>query len=455
MYSKAAVKQWTPLPAALLIFGGIIFQLLFSSLAMGSAPGFEVRPENRTILVPGPGDGTLRIRIFAPDDQPFSTTERPLLNLALILDKSGSMNEAGKMEYAIRAAHQLVNRLGRDDYLSIIAYDQFVRVVAPARKVRDRRLLHRQINSIYAGGRTFLSGGLEEGFRQARKNKRRGYVNRVILISDGLANVGITNRRTLRRRAGDMYERGISVSTFGVGYDFDENLMAGLATGGGGSYNYISDPSDIVAALNREFTLASRTVATDVEIIIRLRGNSKFDSVIGHEWRRDGNSVVIRLGDLSAGEQRNLIAKLKVLGKGLGMQDVADVSMRYRDPVSGSIRSRSQQTVKLQLVKDPAIYRNNFNDDVREQKSIIESSYKMEEAAKRLDSGDRAGALGILKKAARALKKKTASPAIETEIRRNERYQGQITAMDSMDEDEVKEMQKDVKYKSYQKIHRQ
>ncbi len=455
MYSITARRNWTTVTAAVLTLAMTVFLLAFSTMAIGSAPGFEVRPENRTVLVPGPGDGTIRIRVFAPDDGLLIPVERPLLNLALVLDKSGSMNEAGKMEYAMRAAHKLIDRLGKDDYLSIIAYDQFVRVVSPARKVRDRRLLHRQVNGIYPGGRTFLSGGLEEGFRQARKNKRRGYVNRIILVSDGLANVGVTSRHNLRRRAGDMYERGISVSSLGVGYDFDEDLMAGLATGGGGSYNYISDPSDIVAALDREFMLASRTVASDVEIVIRLKGKNHFDSVIGHEWRREGDSVVIRMGDLSAGEQRNLIAKLKVRGKGLGMQDVADVTMRYRDPVSGSVRSRSRQTVKLQIVKDAEIYKKNYNDDVREQKSVIESSQKMEEAARRLDSGDKTGALGILKKAVNSLRQKPSSPAVESEINRNEHYQDQITAMDSMDEDEVKEMQKGVKYRSYQQIHRQ
>ncbi|MFV1957604.1 MAG: VWA domain-containing protein [bacterium] len=455
MNTKVSVKRWTPIHTALVVLCSVFIQILYLSPAYGSSLTFNVRPENRTVLVPGPGDGTIQIKVVAPEDLPYPTTDRPLLNLALVIDKSGSMNEAGKMEYAIRAAHQLVDRLGRDDYLSIIAYDQFVRVVSPARRVRDRRRFHQLINNIYPGGRTFLSGGLEEGFRQARRVKKRGYVNRVLLISDGLANVGVTNRHTLRRRAGDMSERGISVSTFGVGYDFDEDLMAGLAIGGSGSYHYIANPSDIVAALSNEFSMASRTVATDVEIVIRLKKDSRFDSVLGHSWRREGDSVVIRLGDLSSGEKRNLMAKFKVQSKSLGMQDVADVSMRYRDPVSGMVRKEPFQTVKLQLVEDPDIYRENFDNRVREEKSVIESNANMEKAARRVDSGDRAGALSILKKAADALKQEPASPATEAEIQRNERYQEKIVGMDEMDDDEVKEMQKDIKYRSYQRLHRQ
>ncbi len=455
MNTKASVKRWTPIQTALIVVCLALIQMVCLSPAFGSALTFNVRPENRTVLVPGPGNGTIQIKVVAPDDLPYPTTDRPLLNLALVIDKSGSMNEAGKMDYAIKAAHQLVDRLGRDDYLSIIAYDQFVRVVSPARRVKDRRRFHRLIDNIYPGGRTFLSGGLEEGFRQARRAKKRGYVNRVLLISDGLANVGVTNRNSLRRRAGDMSERGISISTFGVGYDFDEDLMAGLAIGGSGAYHYIANPSDIVAALSNEFSMASRTVATDVEIIIRLKKDSRFDSVIGHSWRREGDSVVIRLGDLSSGEKRNLMAKLRVQGKSLGMQDVADVSMRYRDPVSGMVRKEASQTVKLQLVKDPDVYRDNFDNRVREEKSVIESNTNMEKAAKRVDSGDRGGALSILKKAVDALKQEPASPATEAEIQRNEKYQEQIVGMDEMDDDEVKEMQKDIKYRSYQKLHRQ
>ncbi|MEK6779287.1 MAG: VWA domain-containing protein, partial [Candidatus Deferrimicrobiota bacterium] len=154
----------------------------------------DVRSENRTVLIPGPGDGTIQIQVVAPD-APAIHTDRPRLNLALVIDRSGSMSEARKLDFVKTAAHQLVDMMGQDDILSIVAYDHHVQVPWPSRPVgRDRAELHRIIAGLYPGGATFLSGGLEEGFRQAKAGQRRGALNRVLLLSDGLANRGVTNR---------------------------------------------------------------------------------------------------------------------------------------------------------------------------------------------------------------------------------------------------------------------
>ena len=196
----------------------------------------DVRSENRRVLIPGPGDGTIQIQVIAPDI-PAIRIDRPRLNLALVIDRSGSMADARKLDFVKTAAHHLVDMMGPDDLLSIVTYSQGVQIQSPPRPVgRDRADLHRIIAGLYPGGSTFLSGGLEEGFRQAKSGKRAGTLNRVLLLSDGLANVGVTNRGALRERAGDMAEKGISVSTFGVGNDFDEELMTMVAGGGGGGW---------------------------------------------------------------------------------------------------------------------------------------------------------------------------------------------------------------------------
>ncbi|UCF31714.1 MAG: VWA domain-containing protein [bacterium] len=418
----------------------------------GSALDLEVRPGNRTVLIPGPGTGDLQIRIIAPDGEPVN--DRPPLNLSLVIDKSGSMADEGKIDHVRMAAHRLVERMGGDDYLSLVTYDNDVRVLTRPRPVADRHYFHHLIDGIHPGGRTYLSGGLEEGYRQAKKARRRGYINRVLLLSDGLANVGVTDRRQLTRRAGGMYEDGISISTFGVGYQFDEDLMTRVARGGGGSYYYISDPGDILAALNREFTLAARTVATEVEIVIRLLGGCRFDSVIGHSFDREGDSVIIRLGDLSAGERRTLMAKLRVSAEQTGEIPVADVSLRYRDPASGGIRSNRTTPVLLEVVRDADEYSRGFDRDVVETRTVMESSVRAEEAAEKVDSGDREGALGILRKVADTLRKAApSSPAARQELERNEAYQDQIMGMDGMDDRRINEVQKGVKYRSYQELH--
>src|SRR3989304_3076970 len=137
--------------------------------------------------------------------------------------------------------------MGPDDILSIVAYDQRVQAPWPSRPVgRNREDLHRIVAGLYTCGATSLSGGLEEGFRQAKGGRRRGTLKRVLLLSDGLANVGVTHPGDLRERAADMAERGISVSTFGVGNRFDEELVTMGAGGGGGADRYLGEPGRIL-----------------------------------------------------------------------------------------------------------------------------------------------------------------------------------------------------------------
>ena len=222
------------------VLGRLMAALAMLTLGAARAPAkdvtLEVRPENRRILIPGPGEGTLQIQVIAPELPP--SADRRKLNLAVVIDRSGSMADARKLEYVKAAVHQLVDRMGPDDVLALVAYDHQVQVPWPARRIDgNREALHRIVSSLYPGGRTFLSGGLEEGYRQARAMRGRGYVSRVVLLSDGLANVGVTSRGALRERASMMSEQGVSISTFGVGFDFDEELLAMTAAGGGGITN--------------------------------------------------------------------------------------------------------------------------------------------------------------------------------------------------------------------------
>ncbi len=440
------------------ILGGMAIVLVTLALAPSrslAAPlRLDVRPENRTVLIPGPGDGTLQVQVIAPD-VPYPA-DRPRLNLSLVIDRSGSMGEARKLEYVKTAAHQLIDRMANDDILSVVAYDHQVAVPWPAARVDgNRERLHRIVDGLYPGGRTFLSGGLEEGFRQARSARRRGYLNRVLLLSDGLANLGTVSRTALRERAAAMSEQGISVSTFGVGNDFDEELLAMTAGGGGGNYHYLGDPERIVAALSSEFHMASRTAATDVEIIIRLRKDCRFGSVLGREWRREGDANVVRLGDLSAGERRTLFAGLNVSGDTPGLREVGDVAVRYRDPVSGKSVTGAPQPVSLELVRDQARYREGFDRSVQEKKAVAQSGAMVQEAARLADQGKKEKAQELLGKAAAGLAAAPPSPAVRAEMERTNGYRDRLNSLKDMGSDEAKGAQKAVKYRSYELLYRQ
>jgi Ca-activated chloride channel family protein len=437
-------------------FGTLAAAFWILALGAACAPAahlsLDVRAENRTVLIPGPGDGTIQIQVIAPD-APAIRADRPRVNLALVIDRSGSMSEARKLEYVKTAAHQLVDMMDPDDILSIVAYDQEVRTPWPAHAVgRDRAALHRIVSGLYPGGSTFLSGGLEEGFRQAMAGRRGATLNRVLLLSDGLANVGVVDRGELQARAGDMAERGISVSTFGVGHHFDEELMMMVAGGGGGNYRYLGDPERIVAALAAEFQTVSRTAASEVEIIIRLRRDCRFGSVLGRDWRREGDSYVIRLGDLSAGERRTVFANLNVAGDRPGVREVGDVALRYRDPATSKVVTASAQAVSLELVRDERLHREGFDRSVQEKKAVAESSLLVQDAARLADQGKKEEAKEMLGKAAAGLAAAPPSPAVRAEMEEANRYGKSLDEMKDMNSEEAKATQKAIKYRAYEKL---
>ena len=436
----------------------ILLAVALAALLLGAARAhaaplmLDVRSENRRVLVPGPGDGTIQIQVVAPD-VPVIRIDRPRLNLALVIDRSGSMAEARKLDFVKTAAHHLVDMMGPDDLLSIVTYSQRVDIAWPSRPVgRDREALHRIISGLYPGGSTFLSGGLEEGFRQAKSGKRKGALSRVLLLSDGLANVGVTDRGALRERAGDMAENGISVSTFGVGNDFDEELMTRIAAGGGGNYRYLGDPERIVAALESEFHTASRTAASEVEIVIRLKRECRFGSVLGRDWRRDGDAYVVRLGDLSAGERRTVFARVNVAGERPGLREVGDVALRYRDPASSKLVTVSAKGVSLELVRDERVYREGFDRSVQEKRAVAEANVLVQEAARLADQGKKEEAKGMLGKAAAGLAAAPPSPAVRAEMDHAERYKNSLDAMGDMSSESAKGAQKAIKYRAYETL---
>jgi Ca-activated chloride channel family protein len=426
--------------------------LAFATCGHAANLSLDVRAENRRVLIPGPGDGTIQIQVIAPDLPPVRD-DRTRLNLALVIDRSGSMSEAGKLDYVKTAAHQLVDRMAADDILSIVTYDHEVQVPWPSQRVgRDREALHRLIGGMYPGGATCLSGGLEAGFRQAKAGRRRGYLNRVLLLSDGLANRGVTNRAELRERAGEMASDGVSVSTFGVGNDFDEELMTMVAGGGGGNYRYLGDPERIVAALEGEFHAASRTAAVDVEIIIRLRRDCRFGSVLGREWRRDGDGYVIRLGDLSAGERRTLFANVNVTSDRPGMREVGDVAIRYRDPATSKTVTGSARAVSLEMVRDERSWREGFDRSVQEKKAVAQSNVLVQDAARLADQGRKEEAKRMIGQAAAGLAAAPPSPAVAAEMKAAASYGRSLDEIKDLNSAAGKAAQKSIKYKTYETL---
>jgi len=200
----------------------------------------------------------------------FSGLPRVPVNVAVVLDKSGSMNEANKMDYAKEGLTLMLDALDPSDTLSIVTYDTTAQLVMPPTPVRDRRLIQTVIESIYPGGATNLHDGLVLGLQQVARNLNPRGVNRVMLLSDGVPTVGPDTIEDLLAATAPFVSQGIGISAIGVGDDFNHELMLQLARHGGGSFYYLDDVSRVRTVFRDELETMLTPIAEDMTISLDL-----------------------------------------------------------------------------------------------------------------------------------------------------------------------------------------
>jgi Ca-activated chloride channel family protein len=263
---------------------------------------------------------------------------RPPVNVALVIDKSGSM-QGTKIERAREAAIRAIEKLGPQDIVSIVTYDTTVSVVAPATKASDRETLVRAIRGIHAGGDTALFAGVTKGAAEVRKFLERGRVNRVLLLSDGLANVGPSSPAELGALGASLVREGISVTTFGLGLGYNEDLMTQLARQSDGNHAFIEDAANLAQFFDLELGTAAAVVAQDVQIRLECGPGVRPVRVLGRPAEIIGQAVTTSMNQIYAAQRQHLLLEVEVApGAEHERRRVASVAVTY-----GDLRTRTSE----------------------------------------------------------------------------------------------------------------
>ena len=278
------------------------------------------------VLLENMADTTSLLLNFRED---VPNAQRRPLNVALVIDRSGSMAGA-PLRYALQAASDFVDRLTAEDRLSIVVYDDEVGTLLDAQLVTDKPAIKQLLKGVRAGGLTNLSGGWLQGCELVAKHKTDQHVNRVLLLTDGQANQGITNSAVLIKTASKKAEEGISTTTLGFGSHFEEDLLIGMARAAGGNFYFIQSLDDAADVFSIELDSLKAIAAQNLTVTLTPLGATGIADVLSlarQEPQADGR-MVLHLGDVHENEDKLLGLQLRLPALPTGAHQLLHVAYR-------------------------------------------------------------------------------------------------------------------------------
>ena len=387
-------------------------------LAKKAAEG-SIRAEfslSRRVIPPGePGTIWAMLKLAAARPRGAEGKGRLPLNLGLVLDRSGSM-EGDPLAYAKMAACRIVEQMGPEDRFALVIFDHEVKVVCPAQVVTEKDALKAAIAGIQARGSTNLSGGLLRGYQEVKSGAKSGQVNRVLLLTDGCANQGITNRALLAAKVRSMRENGITVSAIGVGLHFDEDLLLALAEAGGGNYYYLRDPEEIPGVLARELQGLLSVVAQAVRVVATGGEGCRVTAVLGYEPVFSAGKALIDLPDLYEDETKTLIFEIAHPALPVGEHELVRVNLAYVDALNILNTVEISIAARLKAAEGPPEeYQPDF--EITKAVELTRTALAKDEAITAMDQGDlKAGRRRLEERLISLEKLSAAAPAPDAEI---------------------------------------
>jgi len=359
-------------------------------------PTIQVLLEKARLAAGGSGTVNVLVRIIPPAVSD-SGGGRPKLNLSIVLDRSGSM-QGRKLQEAKAAAGYCVDQLLPTDRISAIIFDDEVDVLIPSQTVENKELLKRAINSVQTNGSTALHDGWVRGGLKVSEHLNGDGINRVLLITDGQANVGETRVHKLVDQARELAARNVTTSTIGIGRDFNEDLLLPMAEAGQGNSWHVEEPQDMVKIFQTELHGLINQVAHSVTLAIKPLAGAVVKDVL-NDFETD-TSGRCRLPNLRAGAPLDVVVRFSVPAGDAGRSiELAEFTLAYIDQESGEQRVLAATFAAI-FDTPEAIESLVENAEVARAVQLLMNARARREAMVRMDQNDYTGAHAALLMAA-------------------------------------------------------
>lgn len=327
-------------------------------------------------------------------EQP-QTGNRSPVNVAIVLDRSGSM-QGDKISRARDAAIDAIRLLKPEDIVSVITYDTVVEVLVPATRLTDPESVITVIRQIQARGNTALFAGVSKGAAEVRKFHQENFVNRVILLSDGLANTGPSSPGELGALGASLKKENITVSTLGLGLGYNEDLMVQLAGQSGGNHHFIEQASELADVFRREFDDVLSVVAQGVDLKVSIPEGVRPVRVLGNSADINGQEIITRLSQIYSGQQKHVVIELEIPEtEAASQRDLAVVNVTYSNLSTHGTDQLSDRTSVSFSDSDQDV-ENSLNREVMADVVALVSSEQNKLATRLLDEGNIMGCRQIL-----------------------------------------------------------
>jgi Ca-activated chloride channel family protein len=337
--------------------------------------------------------------------------ERPPLNLGFVLDRSGSMG-GSKIDYARRAVAYGVEQLLPSDRLSLTLFDTEVATAIPSTLATDKHALLETIRQIRPGSSTALHAGWVNGGLQVSQYLNPEHLNRVILLSDGLANVGETNPDAIATDVHGLAQRGVTTTALGIGADYDEDLLEGMTRSGDGNFFHIDTPDQLPAIFATELQGLAATVGHSVTLApTPLAGSTVAEVLNDLETTPTG---AWKLPNLTVGNPLNIVLRLRIPALAQS-SEVLQVKLMWQVPQETEVHTL-METLHLELVSPEQMSDFPANPQVQEQVALLMAARARQEAVKFSDQGDWAAARQSLRKSLSSLEVMPMSAPIADEL---------------------------------------